>query len=361
MGGVPPHTAPVRCRAPPPRVVHVSSLCAGAGSSAGHGPRGGRRRGAWGRAACGLSCAPPPGRRGPFGGRGDVLSASGGVEGRRPRGLQAGGGSGGERGVRAAQWFPTPLARRDGPWLPAQSPSFSSAPPRGIYVQPGLAGSLGCRARPGRPSVGQPRGLARGAPRGGGRGGLFAVVCTPAYPGQAPRHVASSVPRPPYCIHGCRRSAAAHRVPLSAGAELPVGSGHCGGEWAADWGHLARGRASRGCVVPPLGATALLGGVRGRRLPGRLPAIRRPGGGRGGEGGSVPAWSPVDPKRSRGGGGGSGPAGPAADGGGALFPAPLQPLGARPSCRPLLGPPALLAGGGGGECWGRRPGSAVSG
>ena len=64
------------------------------------------------------------------------------------------------------------------------------------------------------------------------------------------------------------------------------------------------------------------------------------------------------------------PGGQPPTGGAHSSPAPLHPLGARPSCRPSLGPPALLAaaawcrlagGGGGGECWGRRFGSAVSG
>ena len=52
-----------------------------------------------GAGACGvriqLRPPPPPGRHGPFWGRGDVPSAPGGAEGRRPRGPQAGGGAGG--------------------------------------------------------------------------------------------------------------------------------------------------------------------------------------------------------------------------------------------------------------------------
>ena len=58
-GGRGPHTAPIHVRVPPPGVVRVSSLCAGAGSPACCGPRGSRRSGAWGRATCGLSCVLP--------------------------------------------------------------------------------------------------------------------------------------------------------------------------------------------------------------------------------------------------------------------------------------------------------------
>ena len=235
-GGRGPHTAPVRVCVPPPGVVRVSSMCAGAGSPACRGR--GRQWGAWGRAACGLSCVPPRSPRPLRGEEGRPLCL-GGVEGRRPRGPQAGGGSGGERGGGVAPKFPSPLPWGGGPWPPAQPAFFSSTSPLGIYVQPGLPGSPGRRARPGRPSVGQPGGgggggcqcavppgARPGGPVGRGWGGLFAAVCSPAFPGWAPMRVASSVPRPPCCIPGCRRSAAAQGAPLSAGAELPVGSGH---------------------------------------------------------------------------------------------------------------------------------------
>ena len=121
-GGRGPHTAPVRVRVLSPGVARVASLCAGAGSLACCGPRGSRQVGAWGRVAYGLSCVPPPGRRGPFGGRGDVPSALGGVEGRRPRGPRAGG---------VAPWFPTSLLRGGGLWPPAQTPLLRRRiPPR---------------------------------------------------------------------------------------------------------------------------------------------------------------------------------------------------------------------------------------
>ena len=60
-----------------PGMVRVSSLCAGAVSSACRGPCGSRQWGAWQRAACGLSCV-PPGRHSPFRGRGDVPRPWGG-------------------------------------------------------------------------------------------------------------------------------------------------------------------------------------------------------------------------------------------------------------------------------------------
>ena len=134
-------------------------------------------------------------------------------------------------------------------------------------------------------------------------------------------------------------------------------------------GALGAGLRSPRLWRPPPGCRSPLRGVRGRCLSGWPPAAHGPrgggeGGGRaGGEGGfpAVPPWSPgAAPRRPRGAGlvvlvpGGQPPtegAHPA--------PAPLHPSGARPSCRPSLGPPALLAvaarcrlAGGGGE--GRR-------
>ena len=314
---------------------------------------------------------PPPGRCGPFGGRGDVPPASGGLEGRRPRGPQAGGGSRGETGGGAAPWFPTPLPWGGGPWRRAQSPFFSGEPPLGIYVQPGLPGSPRRRARPSRLSVGQPGGggglPVRRTP-GGSPGGLCGVGGGEfSLPGSVPPptpggHQGGLLRPRPCCIPGCCRSAAAHRAPLSACAELPVHSGHCGSEWAADLGHLARGCARRGCGVPPPGCAGPFGGGAGPSSPWPASGCSWAGGG----------------KERRGEGGGRGgspksPPGPLASppsgrqwaawwfrswmagcrrGGAHPSPAPLHPLGAKPLCRPSLWPPALLAGGGGGE--GRR-------
>ena len=206
MGGVAPHSAPVRCCVPPPGVVRVLSLCAGAGLPACRSPRGSRRRGAWGRAACGLSCVPPPGAAALSGGGGTSLRPRGKWRDGAPVARRPEGGVGvrGEGGPRRGSPPPCPggLALGLRP-----SPPSSLANPPWVYMF-----SWGCQGVPGawRGLVGRrwvslaggggaasapyPRGLARGAPRGGGRGGLFAAVCSPAYPGRAPRRVALSAP-----------------------------------------------------------------------------------------------------------------------------------------------------------------------
>ena len=159
-GGRGPHIAPVCVWVPPPGVVRVSSLCAGAGSLACRCPRGSRRWGAWGRAACGLSCVPSRAPRPLRGG-----ACLGGVEGWRPGGPQAAGGSGGEGEGGSRRGSRTP-ALGGGQWPTAQSPFLSAAPPPGYM----------CLARVAR----QPR--ARGAAwpavggsawRGGGGGGVL--------------------------------------------------------------------------------------------------------------------------------------------------------------------------------------------
>ena len=181
--------------------------------------------GGWerGRAWPAGSAASPPGRPSCFrGGGGDVPSAFGGVKGRRRRGLRAGGGERGERGGGVAPWFPTSLLRGGGLWPPAQLPSLPAQPPK-VYLfgldcwaatcagrglagrrLVSLAGGVGVVVAPSHPG-GPPRGPA------GRRGeGLLAAVCFSAFPGQAPRRVAVSLPRPPQCIGSCQGAA----VPL---------------------------------------------------------------------------------------------------------------------------------------------------
>ena len=247
---------------------------------------------------------PPPGRHGPFWGRGDAPSAAGGVEGRRPRAPQAGG----ECGGRAAVPFSSALG--GGPWPPALSPTLSGAPPLGIHGSPG---GHGRRARSGRPPAGQcgrgggerfPRyGLPPRLPQVGIKAGC--LVCVPD------------------------RAGAAHGV----GAEPPAGSRLCGSERAADRGRLTRGCARRGCGVSPLGAAAPLGGCWAAvSLVGPRPPTGW-GGGRGGGGegwGGVPCCPPPAPWRrppTAAGGrpGGFDPWGPPADRGGRTLPSP--PLG----------------------------------
>ena len=226
-GGRRPYTAPVRCRVPPTGMVRVPSLCAGAGSPACCGPRGSRR---WGRggARCAGSAASPPGRRGPYGGRGGVPSALGGVEGRRPRGLQARGGIGGERGGGARRGSPPPRPagvacgpRPSPPSAPAHPPwvyAFS----RGCWAAPGAGRGLVGRRWVSLPGGGGggcqcalPPGARPGGSAGWGRGGFFAAVSSPAPPGLAPRRVASSASCPPCCIPGCCNCAAAHGGPIN--------------------------------------------------------------------------------------------------------------------------------------------------
>ena len=154
-------------------------LRAGAGSPACRDPRGGRQ---WGDAgACGVQVRlrPPSGRHGPFWGRGDAPSDAGGVEGRRPRGPQAGGEWGGEGGGGRAV-VPVSSALGGGPWPPALSPSLFGAPRQGIHGSPG---GRGRRARSGRPPVGQ---------CGGGGGRFLAMACCPTFPRRASRRTASS-------------------------------------------------------------------------------------------------------------------------------------------------------------------------
>ena len=171
-------------------------------AGAGGGGRGGVRR---------ADPAAPPGRRGPFWGRGDVPSASGGMEGRRPRGPQAGGGEwGGEdRGGRAAVPQPPPLG--GWPVAPRPCPPSSLAHPPWVYTF-----GWGCRA-----AVGARRGLVGRrwvsvAGGEGGEGGLFAAVCSPAFPGRPPMRAASSahswVPRFLCGPRRRRRAAGRHRA-----------------------------------------------------------------------------------------------------------------------------------------------------
>ena len=293
---------------------------------------------------------PPLGVAVPSGGGETSPRPRGGWRAGAPTARRPGGGSWGERGGGAAPLFPTPLPWGGGPWPPSLSFFFPGAPPLGIHVQPGLPGSRGRRARPGRcrwvsvagggGEVSLPRSAPPSSP-GGHQGGPLRLR-----------------------IPGCRHSRAA----CGAGAEPPVSSGQCGIEWAPDWGRLARGCARRGCGVPPLGAAALWGGCGAAVSPADLrpPTGRGGGGERGGEGwegGGVPRSPPLVPWRrpptaAGGGPGGSGPGDgePAADWGGALFPRPPPPFGcqtlvqalARAPCSPRCCRPEP-AGQGGGE------------
>ena len=141
------------------------------------------------------------------------------------------------------------------------SPFFPGAPPLGIYVQPGLLGSHGRRARPGRPLVGQCGrgggslcpGLLPRLPRAATKAGGFACA-----------FLGAAVPLRPTAPAQSRRLAAGN-----AGV-----SARCGGPWRA-------AALSAAVASPPLGAAALSEGCGAAVAPASL----RPPTGRGGGGG----------------------------------------------------------------------------
>ena len=260
-GGRGPHTAPVRCRALFLGVALAWFLRAGAASPACRDPRGSRRWGARGRAACGSSCVPPRASR-------SLLR-----EGERPLGPGGGGGPAplwpagrgraggkGEGGGHAA--VPRPPALWVGPWPPSLSPFFSGAPPWGIHVQSGLPGGRGRRARPGWPPMGQCGG------KGGEERGPLAPVRSSAFPRLAPE-LAASFAHSWVLPFRCR----------SAAGNAGVSGRSTGGAWRA-----AALAAAVAPPPPPPGCSGPPGGLRGRRLSGRLPAAPWAwrGGGRGG-------------------------------------------------------------------------------
>ena len=348
-GGRGAHTAPVRCRLPPPGVARASFLRAGAGTPACCDPRGSTRWGARGRATFGSRCVPPPGVTVPSGGGGTSPRPRGGLRAGAPVARRPGGGVGG-RGEGGPRRCSPPPCPRGGPWPPSLSPFFSGAPPLGIHVRPGLPGGRGRRARPGRPPVGQcgggggggrsrRHGLPQGLPQAGNKAGRF--VCA---------FLGAAVPLWPTAPAESRRSAAG-----IAG----VCGRSTGGAWRA--AALAAALASPPWVQRPHRQGAGPPSLRPASGRSRAGGEGGEGGGGGWEGGGVPRSPPLDPwrppRRPRGGGlvvpvpGGQPPTG-----GAHSSPAPLYPLGAGPSCRPLLGLPALLAvaawcrlaGGGGG-------------
>ena len=301
-----PHTAPVRCGAPPPGVARALVLCAGAGSPVCPGP------------ACRFCCVPLPGVTVLSRGGGTPPRPRGGVGGRRPRGPQAEGEWGGPR--RCSLLFRP--GRR--PVAPGPVPHPLRRTPLGIHGSPG---GLGRWARSGWLPVGQCGG--GGVPRYG--------LPPPPLPGG--HQGGPPCPR----ISGRHRAVAAHSV------------GKCGSEQAADRGRLTRGCVCRGCGASPLGTAAPPGGCGATvSLVGPRPPTDFGGGG-------FPAVPPPAPWRrppTAAGGrpGGSGPWAPAADRRGRTLPSP--PLGlwlpgpcAGPRPGSLLSPPSSRGVGwpGGGE------------
>ena len=325
-----PRSWPVRCSGALVRARPPDATPAEAG-----GGRGGAR--------CADPAASPPGRRSPFGGEGGCPLGPGGAEGWRPGGPQAGGRAGGREGGRAGRAAaPRPPAPWGGPWPPSLSSFVSGAPLRGIHVQSGLPGGRGRQARSGRPPVGQ---------CGGGGGEIASPRSAPPPSPGRPQGGPLRLRLP-----GCRSSVGRQRVMRECWGDQPGALG-------------AQPRMPRlrchppGCSCPP-------GGVRGRCLSGRPPAVH--GLGRGGEWGGSPG--PLTPPPD--GRGGAAwwfwPWGASRQLEGRTLPLPPSTLWkpeprASPRSVPLAPRRrrAVLAGlGGGGRagaCWGRRFGSAVSG
>ena len=238
------------------------------------GGAGSRGRGAARRAD---PAASPPGRHGPFRGRGGVPSAPGGRRAGAPAAHRPGGERGGEGGGGgAAPLLPAPLpcgvARGPRPCHPS-----SLARPPGVYTRSG-----GCRA-----AVGAGRGpLGRqwvSVAGGGGGGGLSAPVRSPPFPRLAPES-AASFPHswvPPFRC-------------WSASGNAGVSGRSTGGAWRE--AALAAAVVSLPRVQRPPG-----GGCGAAVSPAGLrPPMGWGGGGGGGAG--VPSSPDAAPRRPQGGG-----------------------------------------------------------
>ena len=211
-GGPGPHTAPVRVRLLSLGAVRVAPFCASAGLLAHRGSCESRRLGRGGGPCSSL----PPGRRGPAGGRGDHLPASGGWGVVAPVAC----GWGDRGGLRSGS--PAPPSGGGGMRLSALSPLSSPVHPPQAYAfgrGRGVAPGAGCGPLPaGQPGGGGRGGLAhepppRRAGRGaGGPGGRSASAHPSAFPGRAKMRASSATlrswgARPPYCSGSSSRAA----------------------------------------------------------------------------------------------------------------------------------------------------------
>ena len=166
-----------------------------------------RQPGPWGRVACGLSCVPPPGVAAPLGGGGLSPMPRGGGGGAAPvpcrpeRGVEGRWQGGSRRGS------PPSFLGEGGLWSPAQPPSVAGAFPPGTLVRPGPFGSPGPRARPGRPTVGQPGGRGGGAVRRPPHSGGWAAVGPPAAPSRLRSRAPPSRRSPQGALERRRRAA----------------------------------------------------------------------------------------------------------------------------------------------------------
>ena len=305
-GGRRPHAVLLRRRVPPLGLVRAPLRRAGAGSPDGRDPCRSRRLGALGRAVCRSSCVPAPASRSVLGEGGRPLG-SGGAEGRRSCGPQAGGGSrgGGGRGGGAPPPPAPPPCR-----VSACHPLSPACPP-GVYSCHG-----GCRAAGGvgRGPVGRQWVSAVG---GGGEGGSdpLVLVCAPAFPRPASEGAALFAPSWAPLVR--RRSAVGR-----AGACGRFTGGACRGRGAPP--PQVQRPLRGGCGAPVLSACLrpLLGlrGGEGER-GGPSGPLAPPPDGRGGM-----AW------RLR-------PRGPAVGWGVALFPRPSLPCESRILVQALAGVP----------------------
>ena len=180
-----PHTAPFRRRVPPPGVARASFWLAGAGSPAGCDPRGSRRWGARGRAACGSSCVHPRASQSLLGEGGRPLGPGmgGGPEPPRPAGRGGSEGEwGGEGGARRCSPPPYPVGW---PVAPVHVTLRLWRAPLGYTRAVRVAGRQW--------APGAARSAAGGSVwRGGGGGrGLLDLVRSPAFPRLAPEWAAS--------------------------------------------------------------------------------------------------------------------------------------------------------------------------
>ena len=295
-------------------MVRASLRRAGAGPPAGRDPRGGRRWGAPGRAACGSSCIPPQATLSPPGERGQPPGPRGGGGPASPRlaGWGGMGGEGGEGGPRRHSSPPCPVGR---PVAPAPATLCLRRTPLGYTRAVGVAG---------RPWA---SGTARSAASGSvWRGGVEISSPWPAFPPSPGRPLSGPLR---VRLPGCRRSVVGRQRVMRVRTGSPPGA------------LGARLRLSR-LRCPPPGVATPPGGCGGRCPSGRLPSALGLGGG-----GGVP-WLPDAALRRPRGGGLVVPAlgGQPSTGGAHFSPVPLHPLRAGPSCRPSLAPAGL---GGGGE------------
>ena len=150
MGGVAPHTTPVRAHQASLGTICAASRCAGVGSLVLRGPHGSRRLGRGGGSHSGSS----------LGRGGTILPASGG-QGRGPHGLRAGGGAGG--GGVAPRPPCSPSGRRPAVLHPGPL-RVAGAFPSGVRVRSGLKCRPWVGGGEGRPVDRSPGGPSRPEP-----------------------------------------------------------------------------------------------------------------------------------------------------------------------------------------------------